>query len=184
MNLKKIWHFLWQSDSALSWIIDLILALAIIKFIFFPLIGLILSSSLPLVAVESTSMIHEGNFDYFWDTHGDFYKQMNITKETFSEWKFKNGFNKGDVMAIQGSDDYNVGDVIVFRVINQATPIIHRIIKKENEVYSTKGDHNQYQLSYETSILKEQIVGKAIGRFPAIGWLKLVFTDAFKSIIK
>ncbi|MEM2956353.1 MAG: signal peptidase I [Candidatus Pacearchaeota archaeon] len=179
-TLKKIWYFLWESNSLLSWIADLILAFIIVKFIFFPLLSLIFASSLPMVVVESTSMLHETNFDQFWQQYGSFYEKIGITKESFINFPLKNGFDKGDIMIIQGKKDYEVGDVIVFRIHQQPTPIIHRIINKTNDTYSTKGDHNPYQLSYEKEIKKEQVVGKAIARIPWLGWIKLIFVDFFK----
>lgn len=170
----RIWSFLWESDSAFSWIVDLILAFLIIKFIFFPVIGLVLSSSLPMVIVESGSMVHNGNFDEFWSSMGSFYEDIGITKEMFSGWYFKDGFNKGDIMVIQGQSSYKIGDVIVFNVPGQSTPIIHRIIKiNEDLSFSTKGDHNLSQLPDEKSVKKEQIIGKAAARIPWLGWLKL-----------
>jgi len=177
--MKGIWHFLWKSDSVWSWIIDLIIAFILVKFVFFPILALIFNSPLPLVVVESTSMLHEADFDNFWQEYGGFYEERNITKEMFSGWKFKNGFDKGDVMVIQGQKEYHLGGIIVFRIPNQSTPIIHRIIK-ENGEFSTKGDHNPYQLSYEKSISKDQIIGKAVGKIPKIGWIKMVFVDFFR----
>jgi len=178
--LKDIGHFLWNSDSAWSWIIDLILAFIIVKWVFFPLLSLIFASQLPMVVVESTSMVHDTNFDTFWQNYGKFYEDIGIFKSGFEKFSFINGFNKGDIMVIHGQKDYQVGDVIVFRVTEQSTPIIHRIIKIDNETYSTKGDHNPYQLTYEKSIQKSQIIGKAIGRIPIVGWLKLIFVDVYR----
>jgi len=177
---KEVWEFLWNSDSALSWIVDLVLAFIIVKWVFFPLMGLIFASSLPMVVVESTSMVHETGFDGFWQNYGNFYEEIGISKSEFEKFSLTNGFNKGDIMVIQGKDDYRIGDVIVFRVPQQSTPIIHRIIKIENGNYSTKGDHNSYQISYEKSIQKSQIVGKAVGRIPYLGWLKMIFVEFFR----
>ena len=179
--IKDIWDFLWKSDSVWSWLVDLILAFLIVKFIFFPLMSLILSSSLPFVVVESNSMLHESNFDAFWEKQGAFYKDFNITKEAFEEFSFKNGFKKGDIMVISGKEDYEIGDIIVFRVPVQQKPIIHRIISKNSALntFETKGDYNAYQLSYEKSVSKEQVIGKAVGKVPMLGWVKLVFAGIF-----
>ena len=98
------------------------------------------------------------------------------------QWKFKNGFNKGDIMVIRGAKEYKLGDVIVFKVPFQSTPIIHRIIEIDGKNFATKGDHNSYQLPYEKSIKEEQILGKAVARIPAAGWLKLGLVETFKKI--
>jgi len=190
---KTVWAFLWKSDSAWSWIADLIIAFLIVRLVFFPLAGLFLSSQLPLVVVESGSMYHNldenniicgksletfgGSFDDYWQACGSFYENIGITKELFSQWRFSGGFSKGDIMAIKGQEDYSIGDIIVFRVPEQSTPIIHRIIKKSNDSFATKGDHNPVQWDYEKKISKSQIIGKAVGRIPWIGWIKLIAVE-------
>jgi signal peptidase I len=87
-------------------------------------------------------------------------------------------------MAVQGSSEYKKGDVIIFKVAVQKTPLIHRIIKIENGIFSTKGDANFGQLSAEKSINKEQIVGKAVARIPALGWAKLSVVEFFRAFSK
>ena len=57
-TLGKVWHFIWEDNSALSWLANIILAFVLIKFIVYPLLGLILGSPLPVVAVISESMMH------------------------------------------------------------------------------------------------------------------------------
>lgn len=182
-SISKIWDFLWKSDSPASWIADLIIAFVIIKFIFFPLMSMLFSSALPFVIVESTSMKHDYDYDGFWNAHGSFYEELNISKEQFENFSFKNGFDKGDIMLIKGQDEYKVGDVIVFQTDFQSTPIIHRIISVKKQVYSTKGDHNFGQLIYEQKIEKKQIIGKAFGTIPWLGWLKLGFLEIFNLFI-
>jgi signal peptidase I len=57
-KIKKIWNWLWNSDSILSFAILLILIFIFIKLILFPSISLIFGTSLPLAIVESSSMDH------------------------------------------------------------------------------------------------------------------------------
>lgn len=189
---KKIWWFIWQSDSIWSWIVDLLLLWIFVKFIFIPLLGLALSSRLPSVIVESSSMEHNflsqpgiscikqevKNFNDYWQECGNFYEQKDITKGEFLTFKFNNGFNKGDIIIVKGYRDEKpkIGDVIVYDA-NQALPIIHRVIAihnlNGNEIYETKGDYNDAQLDFEKSLNKEQIIGKAVGRIPKAGWVKI-----------
>ena len=196
--LKDLWNFLWNSDSPLSWIVDLILAFIIVKWIFFPLLSLLFASSLPMVVVESQSMLHGIDYtgvicgthvddyrnspDSYWAYCGDFYQNAGISKSEFFKFPLSNGFDKGDIMIIIGQSDYKIGDIIVFDSRIQATPIIHRIIKIEDGNYSTKGDHNPNQLSYEKEIEKSQIIGKAVFKVPMLGWLKLFFVEIFRGI--
>ena len=58
---------------------------------------------------------------------------------------------------------------------------------KENQdgtkVFSTMGDNNNGQLSFEKQITEEQLVGKTVMKLaPYAGWIKLVFYDWKKPI--
>jgi len=63
--LKKIWHFIWHEDDIstskgfLSLLVNLALAFIIIKFLFYPAIGIALNTDFPIVAVLSESMEHQ-----------------------------------------------------------------------------------------------------------------------------
>lgn len=188
---KDIWAFLWESESAWSWIADFILAFLIVRFVFFPLMSFAFSTSLPLVVVESGSMEHTGDFEKWWQEMGAWYADHGISKDSFKDYPFPNGFNQGDIIFTKGSDHYEKGDVIVFRPTVPATPVIHRIVhQNEDLTFATKGDHNGYQLTKEnnpknideTSIQKQQIVGKALFRIPKLGWIKLFFVNMISKL--
>lgn len=180
--LKKTWHFIWVEDSLASWLVNIVLAFVLIKFIIYPALGFVLSTNYPIVAVVSNSMEHDNNLDVFWEEKGDFYNNYNITKQDFIGYKFKNGFNKGDIMILRGreAEDINIGDIMVFNA-GRPEPIIHRVIKKwqDNNVYyfQTKGDHNTRSYSFETNIKEEDILGNAIIRVPLLGWVKIGFVE-------
>jgi signal peptidase I len=195
-KLKKLWHFIWEDDSAASWIVNILLAFVLIKFIVYPVLGFLLQTSFPIVAVVSSSMEHTGNFEEWWSSNaicasqqcsqGEFYSIYGITKDDFKKFKFKNGFNKGDIMVLygSGSGDLKVGDVLVFKA-SRPDPIIHRIIKKTNTVdgyvFQTKGDHNSRSIAAsdlnEMSIYDNQLVGKAVFRLPYLGYVKIWAVD-------
>ncbi len=218
MNWKKIWkktwHFIWESDSVLSWIVNIILAFVLIKFVIYPGMGFIMQTSYPIVAVVSGSMEHKAthpcldfnrrvndcvkfdkntyticgknfesrqksDFDFFWETCGDWYKEnTNITKESFSNFRLKNGFNRGDIMILRGKkpEQIQTGDTIVYMSKTAPYPIIHRVIKieksEENYLFTTKGDHNVRE---DVPVDAEQIIGKAVLRVPLLGWIKIGF---------
>lgn len=177
-KLKKIWHFLWESNSVWSYLAVFIIAFIAIKFMFFPILNLIFSTSLPLVIVESNSMLHTAEFDSYWESHGAWYEENGISKSDFQAYSFNNGINKGDIIVVQGKNSYEKGDVIIFKVPIQSTPIIHRIVSS-GSYYSTKGDNNQYQLAMEKTINPNQVLGKAIGKIPYLGWIKLFVFNPF-----
>jgi len=188
--LKGLWYFIWDSNSIWSWMINIILAFILIKFVVYPLLGLVLATNYPIVAVVSGSMEHEGSFDDWWSsqatcsiddcTQSIYYNNFNISKEEFRNFRFKNGFNMGDIMVLRGSSPENikVGDVLVFKA-GRPDPIIHRVIKVWEKdgtyYYQTKGDHNTDSFSSldEDEIHEDRVVGKAVARIPLLGWIKI-----------
>ncbi len=196
--LSKAWYFIWYDDSVLSWVVNVVLAFLIIKFVFYPLLSLLVGSSLPLVAVTSSSMEHavddsdrmcgevvdiEGriSFDEWWGICGDWYKlNTNISRSEFKDFPLNNGFNKGDIILLRGTDDLDVGDVIVFQS-GKNYPIIHRIVELDSDNIKTKGDNNpglikDSQLD-ESSVDYDSVLGRAYFRVPYLGYVKIWFTN-------
>lgn len=189
---KKFWFLIWKDNSLKGWILSLIFIFIFIKFIFFPLLTLITGTPLPLAIVESCSMYHQGNifsdFNSWFQRHDLKYEALNITEQQFSKFSMINGFSKGDILFIVGVKPQNIhiGDIIIYNAGQQA-PIIHRVINitDENGTYffSTEGDNNNGQLSFENGINQNQIVGKASFTIaPFIGWIKLVFYENQKPV--
>lgn len=188
---KKIWYFIWEDNSIWSWIVNIILAFVLIKFIVYPGLGFLLTTSHPVVAVVSESMEHNIGFDEWWEKNNNWYIENGINKEEFKAFSLKNGFNKGDIMILVGRDAENieVGDVIVFNS-NGKDPIIHRVVKKmsdDNEIsFQTKGDNNKDSIKNnrldETNIREDIIIGKAVIRVPLLGYIKIWFVDILKFI--
>lgn len=176
-TVKRIWHFIWKSNSILSWIVNIILAFIIVKFLIYPGIGLLLNTDYPIVAVVSDSMKHDKNFEEWWDYNKNWYVNNNINKEQFSNFPLNNGFNKGDIIVLKGSNNFKMGDVIVFQG-NSANPIIHRIVKIDDYL-QTKGDNNptSFEALGESNISRERLEGKALFKIPLLGWFKIIFTD-------
>lgn len=203
-TLKKIWYFIWEEDSVWSWIVNIILAFVLIKFIVYPGLGAILSTTHPIVAVVSSSMEHNGDFDEWWSNTNTWYEENNISKTSFIEFKFKNGFNKGDIMILKGrkSEDIKIGDIIVFqshKTKPKPDPIIHRVVKIENKnntyYFQTKGDNyktNKNQIKGcdktgcidEKNIAQEQIIGSAMVKVPLLGYIKIWFVELLKLFIR
>ena len=191
--LKKTWWFIWEDDSIWSWIVNIILAFILIKFIVYPGLGFLLGTSYPIVAVVSTSMEHDSNFNNWWSSQEKWYLNHNISKEQFTNFDFKNGFNKGDIMVLYGKKPENIemGEVIVFKS-KRPDPIIHRIVKKwelnGNYYFQTKGDHNIDSINSptldETNIGEERYLGKAVIRIPLLGYIKIWFVELIKLFIR
>lgn len=179
---KKVWYFIWEDESWLSWIVNVVLAFILVKFIIYPGLGLLLGTDFPVVAVVSGSMEHNGmDFNSWWSLREGDYEKFGITREEFMDFKFKNGFNAGDLMVLVGAKEMEVGDSLVFRG-NAPGPIIHRIVKLDNQdgkVYiQTMGDNpetNRGSRPDEFGITEDRIFGKAVFRIPYLGWVKLGF---------
>ena len=189
-NLKKVWHFIWEDNSIWSWIVNIILAFVLIKFIVYPVLGLVLSTSHPVVAVVSGSMEHNGmDFEQWWEKNNDWYLENGIDKAAFGQFSLKNGFNKGDIMILVGKDAGNIkmGDVLVF-INGGKDPIIHRVVKKADKDgmihFQTKGDNNgdsiKTQQLDETNIAENEIIGKAVLRVPLLGYIKIGFVEMLR----
>lgn len=109
-----------------------------------------LSTDMPIVAVESNSMVPT-----FY--RGDILVLQGVP-----------------------ADQLAVGDIIVFSPPSQSTPIVHRIIEiNPDGTFQTRGDANSGQLSFEKSITDSQIHGREIFVIPYLGWIKIGMTEYF-----
>ncbi len=185
--LRRVWHFIWEDDSILSWIVNVILAFVLIKFVVYPLLGLLLATKFPVVAVISSSMEHDGRFDAWWEKQRAWYEEHGIERESFETFPWRNGFNKGDIMVLHGTKAENIkkGHIIVFSTSIREEPIIHRVVdikKDDHIVFTTKGDHNAQSYEFERSISESQMLGRAVFRIPYLGYIKIWFVDALQLI--
>lgn len=184
--LKRVWHFLWEEDSLLSWVVNIILAFVLVKFVIYPLLGVILGTGFPIVAVVSGSMEHDGSFGQWWSTMSGWYEKNGFVRDDFSSFDFRNGFDKGDIMFLVGvkPENVKVGDVVVYASNSNIPPIIHRVVKKEKVnngfLFITKGDHNQ--VPDHEPVSDDRILGKAVFRVPLLGWVKILFTDGVNAL--
>lgn len=134
------------------------------------LLGLVLATDLPVVAVVSESMMHDRttkNVHYhFLDS------KFGYSRETIDSWPLSGGFRKGDVLVVRGieAEDVEVGDVIVYNIIGQPIPIVHRVVDIDDGEFSTKGDHNSGIDPWEI----QRIRGEAFIRVPLLGWPKVI----------
>jgi hypothetical protein len=191
-TLGKIWYFIWEDDSVWSWLANIALAFILIKFIVYPVLGFLLGTNYPIVAVVSGSMEHDGSFDEWWSQHEDYYTEVGISKEEFWTFPFRNGFNTGDIMVLYGKkvQDIEIGDVLVYWG-SRSDPIIHRIVDvNEDGTFVTKGDHNADSNADERSIAHYRMVGYeeynkgsvALFRIPFLGYLKIAFVSLVQFI--
>jgi len=107
-----------------------------------------LSTDMPVVAVESNSMVPTFN-------RGDILILQGVPPEQLK-----------------------TGDIIVFSPVSGQTPIVHRVIQiNPDGTFQTKGDANTGQLPFEKKISPEQIHGKEIAIVPFLGWVKIGMSE-------
>jgi signal peptidase len=116
-------------------------------------LGQALSSDMPVVAVESNSMV-----------------------PTFCQGDIL------IIQGARNTSDYNsmlrVGDVIVFSAQGRDVPIVHRITTiNPDGSFQTQGDANTVQHLFEKHIDPQQIHGKVVMIVPYLGWVKIGVTE-------
>lgn len=147
---------------------ELVLAL-FVAWLGYQALALATGTSLPIVAVVSDSMYHNGNFDEWWASRGKLYESIGITKEEFKDFPFRNGLSVGDFLLVINSQP-QIGDVIIYDrpVENKGyITIVHRLVETTNGEYVTKGDNN---LVKDSPIAKNQIRGKVVLAVPLLGY--------------
>lgn len=135
-------------DKEITPTVIYVLAGVLLAFLINAGMGLALGTDLPIVAVQSESMVPT--------------------------------FYKGDMLLLQGAvqEDINVADIIVFSVDERSIPIVHRVVKiNEDGTFQTKGDANTAQLPFETKISYDRIHGKVMYIIPYLGWVKIGLTE-------
>ncbi|MCS7123171.1 MAG: signal peptidase I [Candidatus Aenigmarchaeota archaeon] len=168
--------YFFSRDSLHEYFIGINIIVITLYFVF----SLILQSNPPIVAIVSCSMAHTNekrieDFHYKW-----LEKNLGYSRDFINSFPLSKGFLPGDVAIVKKENKYKIGDVIVFMKEGMAAPIIHRVIKiNEDNSYQTKGDNNNAQLSYEKNIKENEIIGKVIFIIPKIGYIKLIFAKLF-----
>ncbi|MDP3881690.1 MAG: S26 family signal peptidase [Nanoarchaeota archaeon] len=121
----------------------------------------------------------------YWEACGEFYESKGINQSEFESFSLSSGLNKGDIVFVWGRSASKLGDIIIFETPAKH-PLIHRLIALRPK--ATKGDHNEGQLAVnnnangidETNIAEKQIIGKAVGKIPYAGWIKLIWFEPFR----
>lgn len=149
----------------------------VIAFLVNQLLAFALSTDLPVVAVVSSSMQHDNaeQTHYRW-----LEDKFGYDRSYVDSWPMPTGFLIGDMPIVAGTDEYGVGDVIVYTAPGQNFPIIHRIVRINSDgTYQTKGDNNSNQFPYEFAVSDEQIHGRVIFIVPKLGYFKVLITKIF-----
>jgi hypothetical protein len=153
-KLKKFWKYMWEGDSLLSYILSFAFAFLVIKYLFFPGLGLIFGTDFPVVAIVSGSMEHkvvDGNIcgknmnndgflngEEFWNACGQYYEDnYNLSYEEFENYRYSNGLNVGDVMILYGKnpEDIEEGEILIFKPQDKLKFDLNGNFKKGDSVF-------------------------------------------------
>ncbi|MBM3304186.1 MAG: signal peptidase I [Candidatus Aenigmarchaeota archaeon] len=136
-----------KGDSALSTLGYIVLGIIIAYAINLGL-SVALNTSMPVVAVESNSMV-----------------------PTFSRGDIL-------FLVGKNTSELKVWDIIVYSPEGQSVPIVHRIIAMNPDgTFQTKGDANAGQLAFEKRVEPAEIRGVVIFIIPFVGWIKIAVTS-------
>lgn len=175
-DLKSIWKFIWEDDSLLSYIVFVLLAFVLLRFMVFPGF-LFLTGYSDVAAVMTSSMEHGETIKY---TFNDWLEFNNFSEEEVNSWPYLDGLNVGDVIAVKKvpAEEIEVGDVILF--YTPKGQIIHRVVDiKNNETgyyFTTKGDANGEVGDLEIDTPYSQVKGKLVNKVPYLGYPKVLFS--------
>lgn len=145
-------------------------------------LGFALSTDLPVVFVMSPSMVHDETTE---TTHYQWLEnKFGYNRSTIDSWPAPDGFLVGDIIIIEGTPEYKVGDVVVYTVSSQENPIIHRIIYINSDgTYMVKGDHNSGLFSWEYKMKKDQLHGKLKLIIPKLGLFNVLVSKTIGGLV-
>jgi len=72
-----------------------------------------------------------------------------------------------DLIVVNKKNDYFENEIITYNDVNNSI-VTHRIVKKENKNFETKGDANREQ--DRQTVIYEQIIGKVVLNIPLVGY--------------
>jgi len=134
---KKTWNFFWNDDSIWSWLANIVVAFLVIRFIVYPVLGLLLGTSYPIVAVISESMDHGGTefciefqngecIQYSGDILTICGQKVKEFPESFDnywdfcgQWYESNGITKEEFKTFSFKNGFRKGDVILLWRANE-----------------------------------------------------------------
>ena len=172
--LKKTWHFIWEDNSVWSWIVNVIIAFVLIKFIVYPGLGFFLTTTHPVVAVVSSSMEHKtslscagnGNMlsnkceEYRYSMCGNIYnekKRFNIDEywQECGSWYEKNSIDKDEFSGFSFKNGFNKGDIMILigrdmGEIEVGEVIVFRSSRKDPIIHRVVKKNNNGKITLQT----------------------------------
>eukprot|EP00951_Prasinocladus_malaysianus_P015828 scaffold122120_cov35-Prasinocladus_malaysianus.AAC.2 len=84
------------------------------------------------------------------------------------------GFQRGDILFLNlGNKPVRTGEIVVFNIKGRDIPIVHRVIKGDNNY----GDDRVLYAKGQKWLHREHIMGRAVGYLPYVGMVTIVMND-------
>lgn len=169
---KKVWYFIWDDDSIWSWVVNVVIAFVLIKYVIYPGLGLVLGTTHPVVAVVSGSMEHKTTPYCIKEEVIDFkdvcvewnYKMCNKVYDEKQKVNFdffweecgdfyrEHNINKLEFQEYPFKNGFNTGDIMVLlgkkpEKINIGDVIVFKAEKPDpiiHRVIKKWGENNEY----------------------------------------
>lgn len=135
-------------------IVDIIITIILITIILMLLTIIILK--------KENNNIHIGNYYVFKVATGSMEPTLKVN----------------DIILVKKSEEYKINDIITYKENNKY--ITHRLIRKEDKGYITKGDNNQTE---DKEIREERIIGKVIKNLKIIRIIYELIINPFVIIL-
>ncbi len=139
----------------------------IVAFLFYQFLILATGSQLPIVSVVSDSMYHRWGYDQWWENSGNFYQNIEISKQEFLKFQNFNGLSRGDLLLVVKPADLKVGDIVIYQRSPRDVIIVHRVIEADGDKVITKGDNNP---GADQPITRANMQGKVVFAVPVLGY--------------
>lgn len=160
-SLKKLWKFYWEDNSILSYVFFIIVTYFAFKYVLFPLFLFVTGLS-DVVAIMTSSMEHSDFEDYYYY---DFFENMNYSTEEINNFPYSEGLYVGDVILAKKTNDYQIGDVLVYNSDYYPDKLVHRVVSTDPII--TKGDNNPISYVFDQNV--KEVIGEVVLRIPYLG---------------
>lgn len=188
------------THGAIKWVLEFLLTLGVLYCVFSGVLILLFRTDSYWMAVTSPSMTHTG------ETWRTYFENENVRSRfltgyglsstvdntrTFDTSKFpiQGGFEKGDLLIVQGVgsvSDIAVGDVLIINRDPYTIPLTHRVLAVWTDNgkvrFTVKGDYNSTLIddsrtswSDDRVVIPERITGKVVFVIPKLGNIALWF---------
>lgn len=149
------------------------LSIFVIVLVLYLILILIAGTNPPFYMVQNNDMIHRFNYNSWMDefalcdglncTQEVFLQGYGISKRSFLELPFVDGFKKGDILLITKSRELHQGDVIVMN--KDGERVVQRVLEiQNNNILHTKADMAPIINSSDIIKLEENKKDNYVGR--------------------